>query len=219
MKRKGVSKGNFGGELFFWAIGEFKASPTTPPTDPAHLYLHSVHTHRDSVLCYFIWQPQKYTTGTAVLTKNVTGVFFCSHCPSMWYLVGILNRSDKSWKKALKSRLEAARPIDQFHAYKPALLSSSRRRTPPCDWFTTGADDLECRGSTEHVFPHKRCGFFSCETRVNKPLKCINTIFIFAVSVRLICANGDCTAIYRFSINDESTTETVTLQDTQSKVN
>lgn len=154
MKREGVQKGTFH-ELFFWDTADFKVSPAATPTDP---HISTVHTH--TVLVH---QTSTKRDNSRTVLTNHNRCLFCWHRLRywMWVLVGISNWGNKSWSKALKPGLVAARPIDQFHAYKAALLSNLCRCTTACDWFDAGTDDLKRQSSTERVFPRCRCSFLS----------------------------------------------------------
>lgn len=129
--------------------------------------------------------------------RNHNWCLFCWHRPRywMWVLVGISNWGNKSCSKALKPRLVAARLIDQFHAYKAALLSNLCRCTTACDRFDAGTDDLERQSSTEHVFPRCRCSLLSLFWFIftgfqslgkKKKDEILKRTFIFSVPVRLI---------------------------------
>lgn len=130
-------------ELLLNSTTKFKASPTTPPTDSPNSYLHSMHTHSQThgkscvtvVVNHKIQQHNcAYKSQLVSLSASVASV--------LWFGVSILNRSNKSWKKALKTRLAASRPKDRFHAYKPPLLSNSCRCPLTCDLFNDGTVDF-----------------------------------------------------------------------------
>lgn len=130
-------------ELELNSTTKFKASPTTPPTDRPNSYLHSMHTHSQThgkscvtlVVNHKIQQHNcAYKSQLVSLSASVASV--------LWFGVSILNRSNKSWKKALKTRLAASRPKDRFHAYKPPLLSNSCRCPLTCDLFNDGTFDF-----------------------------------------------------------------------------
>lgn len=117
MKRKGVSKGTF------FKNFSFGSQPSSKHLlllhlQTLHVYTYTVYTHTQTQCWFILFDNHKNIQQHNRAYKSLLVSCFASIAPSVWYLVSILNRSNKSWKKALKSRLVAARPIDQFHAYK-----------------------------------------------------------------------------------------------------
>ena len=85
-----------------------------------HLQTLHIYTERQTHSQYSVIL--EYNNSTTALTNHnwCLWMLLASLQPGTWCLVSTLNRNDKSWKKALKTRLVAARPIDRFQRTRSA---------------------------------------------------------------------------------------------------